>query len=250
MKKSVLFAAMAALAFSACIKEEGQEVVMNGHTIKASMEVDAPESKTAFDRQSGSLYWIAGDDIAVLSTTGKFTEYTLTQGAGTANATFTAKTKIGANTTYALHPYSDHEYTNSVLTFNLPSSYTYEASEKGSEYGAAPMIAVTNEPDASSFYFEHLGGAFCFTIKNIPAGATYFKFEADEQVTGDFVVNTDNEGKNIIALPETQEASENPYSVTINFPAEETLTEKKFFIPLPVGEINGFRISLGSAEAS
>ena len=65
MKKSVLFAAMAALAFSACIKEEGQEVVMNGHTIKASMEVDAPESKTAFDRQSGSLYWIAGDDIAV-----------------------------------------------------------------------------------------------------------------------------------------------------------------------------------------
>ena len=246
MKKLTLFAAMAALVFVSCNKDENLQLEMSNHTITASMETDIPETRTAFDRISGALYWIAGDDIAVLNTNGTFTQYTLTEGAGTANATFSG-TKIGDNSNYALHPYGSHKYENSELTFSLPDSYTYETTEKGNEYGAAPMIAQTEETDASSFYFEHLGGAFCFTIKNLPATTTYFKFEADEQITGEFPVEENEEtGKLEISLPNTQAVSESTYAVTIKFPTEESATDKKFFIPLPVGTIEGFTISLGT----
>ena len=249
MKKVTLFVAMAALAFTSCNKDESLQFEMSNQTITASMETDVPQTRTAFDRETGNLYWIAGDDIAVLNTNGGFTEYTLTAGAGTANATFTAKAKIGSNSTFALHPYGSHKYENSNLTFNLPASYTYETAEKGNEYGAAPMIAQTDEEDATNFYFEHLGGAFCFTINNLPASTTYFKFEADEQITGEFDVTTNTEsGKLEISLPNTQEASNEVYAVTINFPTEESATNKKFFIPLPVGTIDGFKISLGTAD--
>lgn len=249
MKNKFWFVAMAAIAFSACNKiEEGVGIETVGHTIKASMEVDAPETRTAFG-QSGALYWIKGDDIAVLNTNGGFTQYTLTKGEGTANATFTAKAKIGANSTYALHPYSSsHAYQNSELTFYLPETYEYEESEKGDEYGVAPMIAQSEETDASNFYFEHLGGAFCFTINNLPANTTYFKFEADEQITGEFPVTTNTEGKLEISLPDEQAQSVSPYAVTINFPAENEAADKRFFIPLPVGTIDGFKISLGTSE--
>ena len=245
MKKVTLFAAMAALVFVSCNKDEGLQLEMSNNTITASMESDAPETRTAFNRESGALYWIAGDDIAVLNTSGTFTEYTLSAGAGTADATFTAKAKNSSNAAYALHPYSSgHKYENSDLTFNLPDSYTYEEAEKGDEYGVAPMIAQTEETDASDFYFEHLGGAFFFTIKNLPAGTTYFKLEADEQITGDFSVVTNPEtGKFEISLPDTQTAS----AVTVNFPAEQATADKKFFIPLPVGTIDGFRISVGTS---
>lgn len=245
MKKVTLFAAMAALVFVSCNKDEGLQLEMSNNTITASMESDAPETRTAFNRESGALYWIAGDDIAVLNTSGTFTEYTLSAGAGTADATFTAKAKNSSNAAYALHPYSSgHKYENSVLTFNLPDSYTYEEAEKGDEYGVAPMIAQTEETDASDFYFEHLGGAFFFTIRNLPAGTTYFKLEADEQITGDFAVVTNAEtGKFEISLPDTQTAS----AVTVNFPAEQATADKKFFIPLPVGTIDGFRISVGTS---
>ena len=239
---------MAALIFTACSQDENLQYSTGSHTILASMESNGSESRTAFDRETGDLYWISGDDIAVLSTAGNFTHYTLTDGAGTANATFTAATKLGENTTYALHPFSAHKYVNSVLTYNLPATYVYDETEKGNEYGAAPMIAVTDEPDASNFYFEHLGGAFCFTIKNIPADATYFKFEADEQITGDFAVTTDGEGKHIISLPTTHDATVTANSVTINFPAEGVLSNKRFFVPLPVGTFNGFKISIGTSE--
>ncbi|MBQ7772833.1 MAG: hypothetical protein IJ383_02000 [Bacteroidales bacterium] len=249
MKKVTLFAAMAALVFASCNKDENLQLDMSNHTITASMETDSPETRTAFDRTSGALYWIAGDDIAVLNTNGSFTEYTLTEGAGTANGKFEG-TQIGSNSIYALHPYSSgHKYENSALTFNMPTTYTYADTEKGNEYGAAPMIAQTEETDASNFYFEHLGGAFCFTIKNLPATTTYFKFEADEQITGEFPVETNTEtGKLEISLPNTQAASGTTYAVTINFPTEESATDKKFFIPLPVGTIEGFKISLGTAE--
>lgn len=248
MKKITILAAMAALIFTACSQDENLQYSTGSHTILASMESNGSESRTAFDRGTGDLYWISGDDIAVLSTAGNFTHYTLTDGAGTANATFTAATKLGENTTYALHPFSAHKYVNSVLTYNLPATYVYDETEKGNEYGAAPMIAVTDEPDASNFYFEHLGGAFCFTIKNIPADATYFKFEADEQITGDFAVTTDRDGKNIISLPTTHDATVTANSVTINFPAEGVLSNKRFFVPLPVGTFNGFKISIGTSE--
>ena len=248
MKKITILAAVAALIFTACSQDENLQYSTGSHTILASMESTGSESRTAFERETGDLYWISGDDIAVLSTAGNFTHYTLTDGAGTANATFTAATKLGENTTYALHPFSEHKYVNSALTYNLPATYVYDETEKGDEYGAAPMIAVTDEPDASNFYFEHLGGAFCFTIKNIPADATYFKFEADEQITGDFAVTTDGEGKNIISLPTTHDATVTANSVTINFPAEGVLSNKRFFIPLPVGTINGFKISIGTSE--
>lgn len=252
MKKVTLFATMAALVFASCNKEENLQLEMSNHTITASMETDSPDTRTAFDRNSGALYWISGDDIAVLNTNGSFTEYTLTSGAGTANATFTAKAKIGDNTTYALHPYSLHNYNNSALTFNLPTTYTYTDTEKGNEYGAAPMIAQTDEVDASNFYFEHLGGAFCFTINNLPANTTYFTFVADEQITGDFAVETNADGKYEISLPDESSSTDQTmsavYSVTINFPAEESATNKKFFIPLPVGTIDGFTISIGTDD--
>ncbi|MBE6216033.1 MAG: hypothetical protein E7123_07390 [Bacteroidales bacterium] len=242
MRRSLFFATIVALAFVSCNKYEEVQIEIGNNTITASMEADTPDTKTAFDRTTGALNWIAGDDIAVLNAEGDFTKYTLTAGAGTAKATFTANAKTAANSTYALHPYSSHTYSGSELTFSLPESYTYEIS--ADKYGTAPMIAMTEDVDASSFYFEHLGGAFCFTINNIPSNTTYFKFEADEQITGDFKV-VENEEKLQISIPEDSKAS----SVTINFPAEEAVTSKTFFIPLPVGTVDGFKISLGTSES-
>lgn len=245
MKKITLFAALAALVFVSCNKDETSLIKMSNHTITASMETDNPETRTAFN-QDGALYWIAGDDIAVLSTNGSFTKYTLTDGKGTADATFTAEARIGSNSTYALHPYSEgHKYEDSELTFNMPVEYKY--TEQSDDYGTAPMIAVTEEVDASSYSFKHLGGAFCFTLNRLPAGVNYFKFEADEQITGDFTIK-EVDGHQVISLPEAEATADEAYAVKITFPAEETVTDKRFFIPLPEGTIDGFRISIGTSE--
>ena len=237
---------MAAVAFTACNNEESLLIETGNHTITASMESDTPETRTAFEDESGVLYWIKGDDIAVLNSGGSFTQYTLSAGNGTANATFTAKAKIGTNSTYALHPYSSHNYDSdeAKLTFNLPVSYSY--TESSDDYGVAPMLAQTEETDATSYYFEHLGGAFCFTINNLPATTTYFKFEADEQITGDFEVEENTDGKLEISLPEEASVSSEAYSVTITFPTESAASNKRFFIPLPVGTYEGFTISIGT----
>ena len=128
MKKMTLFAAMTALAFTACQNDDELQLEVRNHTISASMETNNPETRTGFG-STGSLYWTSGDDIAVWGTNNNFTQYTLTTGAGTANAEFTASAQIGSTSTYALHPYSDgHKYENSALTFNLPVSYQYVSS--------------------------------------------------------------------------------------------------------------------------
>ena len=181
MKKITLMAALAAMAITSCIKEEAPQTEMQSIVIRASIEAEGPQTKTGLDA-NGKLHWTTGDAISVWNSWengGTFMKFTLTNGAGTANATFTG-TKVGELTDYALLPFStNHSYQDASLMFDLPTTYNY--SEKCTEYGYSPMLAQF-EKGKTDFYFQHLGGVFVYTLKNIPADATYFKFEVNERI--------------------------------------------------------------------
>jgi len=249
MKKIAFYLVGAAAMFAACDKDEdlfdvtnsGEEAVVEGyhHELTASVANENPASRAGFDLTDATFHWLAGDDISVTNENGQFTKYTLKTGAGTASATFQTDGQIGTPQGYALHPHSaSHSVDGSTLTFNLPATYTY--THTAGEYGAAPMVAAF-EANAENLLFKHVGGAFCFQMAGLPAGTTWFKFEANAQITGNFAV-TEVDGNQVIAL-NGGEAS----AVTINIPAVQTPSDAIFYIPVPTGTYVGFTISVGNA---
>lgn len=249
MKKIAFYLVGAAAMFAACDKDEelfdvtnsGEEAVVEGyhHELTASVANDNPASRAGFDLTDATFHWLAGDEISVTNENGQFTKYTLKTGAGTASATFQTDGQIGTPQGYALHPHSaSHSVDGSTLTFNLPATYTY--THTAGEYGAAPMVAAF-EANAENLLFKHVGGAFCFQMAGLPAGTTWFKFEANKQITGSFAV-TEVDGNQVIAL-NGGEAS----AVTINIPAVQTPSDAIFYIPVPTGTYVGFTISVGNA---
>ena len=222
--------AMAALVMTNCSQEEElQDIQQRGdvHTLTATIEGSSRSAVT----DGGVFSWTSDDAISVWDGD-SYEKYTYVSGNnfnGSAN-------QISG---YAIYPNGSHpNYSGSGLPqVNLSSTYTYGSTN-------AIMLAKV-QGSSYNLSFSHLGGLMRFTIKNIPSNATSFTFTANSGITGDFQVETQNDGTNVIKAT----TSNNNQSVTISFSNSQLSNGTgTFYVPLPVGTYTGFTITVDNCS--
>lgn len=223
--------AMAALVMTNCSQEEElQDIQQRGdvHTLNATIEGSSRSAVT----DGGVFSWTLDDAISVWDGD-SYEKFTYS---GTDNKFNGSANQISG---YAIYPYGSHpNYSGSGLPqVNLSSTYNYGSTN------AIMLEKVQGNSDKLSF--SHLGGLMRFTIKNIPSNATSFTFTANSGITGDFQVETQNDGTNVIKAT----TSNNNQSVTISFSNSQLSNGTgTFYVPLPVGTYTGFTITVGNCS--
>lgn len=167
MKKiTLLFAAIAALAVS-CQKEPATENVQGN---RKTFFVTTPETRTTLDGLS--VKWAAGDEINVIAaTTGNQYTFTLTDGAGTASASFTgtlADEDAAETSFYAIYPNVAIRPASLASSDIIEVDKTLGATQTAVKDGYDPHFAVmTAVSDADGkLTFRHGVAYFKITIGN------------------------------------------------------------------------------------
>ena len=201
MKKNYLYLAALAMFTAACSNEDefaqegikpSPEVKMITETIKASNGDNTPATRADIDADA-AFTWSANDKIAVHVSDGKYYTATLTSGASTNEAEFTAEYPEGKERdAFAVYPASivdadaaKYGQSGTTLDVTLPASYTL-AQVSGTKT-PCPMIA-TNTP-GKGWDFKQLCGLLRLTVKNIPATTKRLEIDFNgKQVSGNFSI--------------------------------------------------------------
>ena len=250
MKYCFLLAVGAVLAVaSGCDREEnpGSEPDTR-HSVTLQANAVGNETKNIFDA-GGNFYWLPSDAIglATVGGDGKTTFSELKWDSETAyvrSGSFSGEVegKVGA---YAVYPYNtNHKLSGTTLTYNLPSSYTYDSVD--TDFYSAGSTSYINSSNAPAYgviagegnnlstEFKHLGGVLCIKIDKMSANKGYVTLTADRKIAGNFTVDLSAETPELTTSTET--ASEGN-SITIDYWAVEGASGV-FYFPLPVGEYN------------
>ena len=164
MKKfSILLCLGAAvLSLASCNREQ---LVPDGlYTITASREGDAA-TKTYVDDEL-RLVWAAGDKIGVFN--GKYTNagYTLSSGAGTGRAEFSAETPLTEGALYAYYPYSGDKNDRNKIVVDLSNQIYSKPSDFGKYFYMVGSADVKEGEKDINIGFKNPLAAFVFTVDN------------------------------------------------------------------------------------
>lgn len=186
----------------------------------------------ATNTKVGSFLWAAGDALSVYD--GSFHGFSISDGVGTASATFSGT--LDGSATLAVYPAIGKSVAGNDVTVTLPDSYSF--TNKGVQM---PMVATVSGSDLS---FTHLGAILKFDVYGIPASADRFVFAAtDKRVSGDFTFDS---SESYPSIATEADVSEN--TVTVTFTAG-TMTSASFYIPVPVGTYSsGFSVALKNGD--
>jgi len=224
MKKSLYFAAMAAVVLASCAKEPVEIAEQNStatqFSVVASINDDA--TKGSIDN-TGAFTWAAGDQIGML-VDGTVTALTASSIDGD-DATFSSTgTSWG---TAAFYPWNaSTTIGGGKVTFNLPSSYTWKENAV-----FTPMIAdLTGKENPTNIWFKLAGAGVRVTLKNVPAYATSVALTVNgKNITGSFPLDITKAGTEGIAATDGTSST-----VTFNFTAPGTEKDMVFTFPVPV----------------
>lgn len=237
MKRTLLYLAIAILAFASCKKEQnnttdGTEPALKTITITADMEGATKASVAAPDAENKcKTTWDTGDRIAVHTEKGHLVILSTTESG--ASATFTGVIPEGDNIlddAVAYYPASSAIEGN-PYQMNLPTSYSSTAN-------AAKGIALRGnvKADGSTVTFSHLGAILVFQVKDIPSAATEVSFTA-KGCAGAFSVaggQITNGASNV--------------TVTIGI-SDVDKAAAIIAIPLPTGTYDGFTLAFNDGES-
>ncbi len=215
MKKALLLAAVAMVAFVSCNKEidAPEQDASKGDVTIVAKAPGISETKTMVD--GVTVKWAADDHIAIFDDTNAAHDFTLSSGEGTTAGVFTGT--IGTSSGWAVYPYTANSaFDGSKFTLDYASTFTYDAVK-------VPLYGSEDSGNPGKYDFDNVGGAFKIQYTNVPSGATKFVFTSTSNITGtgtydlsDFTF-TANQGKVV--------------TVT-SLPSSSTLT---FVIPVPAG---------------
>lgn len=223
--KSILTMAMVALVMTNCNQDEYQEEILQIGVTEFTAGVEGQSRSTMTD--AGIFTWSIGDRISVWDGSA-FNTFTCLSG-----STFTGNPITP--TMYAVYPAGSHSVSENSITVNLPSSYGNTSTEYVKNTNAIMLASI--QDGSSNLTFSHLGGLMRFNVKNVPIGTNQFVFTAtNKRITGDFSVNDNN--------ITTDNIYNNKNTVTINFEALSSAQNMTFYIPLPTGTYNGFKIEI------
>ncbi|MBR4088524.1 MAG: hypothetical protein IKK19_04385, partial [Bacteroidales bacterium] len=227
--RKILFTAVAflALAFLSCNKSELEPTQESTYTIKASIENFG--TKTTMD--GNTVNWEEGDQIALFTNVDNENPvlFTLANGAGTPNGTFTTTEETTGKTfAAALYPYDENaRYSSDIITTNLASSYTW----KEGANSKAPMAALMTDGNIS---FKNAGALIALTVNNIPAGYNEISLSSGIAINGATKISFNN---GIPSATVTADADANK-KTAIDFTATEIATNKIFYFPIGTTETN------------
>lgn len=217
---------MVVLVMTNCNQDEYQDEILQQGFSEFTADVEGQSQSRSTMTDGGKFSWVTGDQISVWNGS-SFVTFTCSNG-NTFSGNETNPSK------YAVYPAGNHTISGNNVTVNLPSSYGNGNTDYVKNTNAIMLASV--QQGNSNLTFKHLGGLMRFNIKNVPAGANKFVFTAsDKRITGAFPVEDD-----II----TAEYNNGNNTVTINFKALSSSKDMTFYIPLPTGTYNGFKIEI------
>lgn len=254
-RKAFIAAAAVLLAFCACTPAETESPLAPGK-LTLSMGVESPATRVTFENDI-TFKWSEGDKVGayMYSTTlqnvpgsmgvaGQYgpwiAPFQLVSGAGTGNGQFEFEITYPENGEtvgrVAMYPYtanaaweyqSSYNETASTLIFNLPDKWKDLPDLEGVRI---PMAANLDSGD-KPVMFKHVGGAVKVTLKNVPAGARYFKLEADKNISGEFVIAKDEIGTGALH----GDGSNKYVELQLAEGAGKALESVDVYFPVPVG---------------
>ena len=222
------------------LQEDTTPGTMNHKTLTVGV-ADEPETRVGFDADN-SFYWHGGDRIGVITVNG-FREMTLgSQYDGLASGVFAGDFEEDMGT-YVVYPHGAHSMQGDMLTYYLPSSYTYASIEDEANSFNPPMAGKI---EAGSATLKHLASFFKIAVNNIPAGGDDMKFifTADRRITGEFTADLSADTPVI----ETDDSEGN--TVTVSFTNTVPGGSGAFYIPAPLGDYGSITAEIKDGETS
>lgn len=245
MKKLILLGiTVSALLLSNCSNEEGMQEQNALKIVELSASINESAPRAAIT-DKGAFSWSESDQISVHTSCPSpvWQTFTLQGKGGEASGTFQGGMYDGYTiTSCAVYPANlNPSLTENKLKITLPSSYDFE--EKITNVVMMAYIKDAN----GTLAFRHLGGLFRFIVKNVPATATQFVFTAEgKKLTGDFTIDDITATTPEIATSNENTGTNN--SVTINFTASSSVTERIFYVPVPTGEYGKLRCEIKDGD--
>lgn len=192
---------MATFLITACSNENDEELISTSTTGILSATVEGNHSSTrAGFASDGKFYWSQNDRLGVTTSqnASSFSALSLKNGSGTASGTFDG-TINGTIGDYAVYPYYDnHNINDATLTYNFPTSYTYNKVDadyfttvqgEGNSFNPAMWGKIVN----GAVQMKHLGGVFCIKVPKMPIKAGILSLIVDKKITGNFTVDLNGE---------------------------------------------------------
>ena len=232
------------LAVSCQIDDLQDKSIPESQTSRKVLTVGAAEddgTRVGFD-ESNAFYWHKGDRIGVITTAG-FKEMVIDDAYhGQASGVFTGdfEEEMGD---YVVYPYGNHTLEGDVLTYLLPSSYTYSSIEDDANSFNPPMLGKIEGGNAT---LNHIASFFKISVSPVPAGGDDMKLilTADKRITGEFAVDLSAD----MPVLNTDDAEGN--SVTVNFSNTVPGNSGTFYIPAPLGTYDSISVEVKDGETS
>ena len=218
--------AMVALVMTNCSQNENLDEIIQEGITEFVVDVEGQSQSRSTMTDGGKFSWTTGDQISVWNGS-SFVPFTCSNGnTFSGNATNPSK--------YAVYPAGSHAISGNNVTVNLPSTYGNNNIDYVQNTNAIMLASV--QRGNNNLTFKHLGGLMRFNIKNVPSGTNKFVFTStDKDITGDFSIEDD------IILANNKNSNN---QLTINFKSLTSTRDMTFYIPLPTGTYNGFKIEL------
>lgn len=229
---------MATFLITACSNENDEELISTSTKgiLSATVEGNYSSTRAGF-ASDGKFYWSKKDQLGVTTSqnASSFSALSLKNGIGTASGTFDGVIN-GTIGDYAVYPYYDnHSINDATLTYNFPTSYTYNKVDadyfttvqgEGNSFNPAMWGKIVN----GAVQMKHLGGVFCIKVPKMPIKAGTLSLIVDKKITGTFAVNL-NDNIPVIASTETSTSENN--TVTIEFSGATQDQPGVFYVPVP-----------------
>lgn len=236
MRKLILIISFVALSYS-CAKEElvdPQTDIQQGMH-NTFLYASTGAAKATLSEDYVKLSWSPTDTLSAYTSKGRFVDFVFDgnedqEGVARFKGVLDAGEKIDR---YVVFPTGKHSVIDGQLYVNFPDVYEY------SEGDVRPLMLAEYESLDKILSFSHLGGMFAFDVVGMPEGANTFEFTATKAVIGSFPVDDGS-----VVSPDEEFTSK----VTFTFPALEQVEDKKFFVPVPTGDYQGFTISISDGE--
>lgn len=257
--KNILYLSLAAvtLALGSCSNEDdfgGQSAVQGNDVISAV----APSKDTRTSMNGKSVFWDNGDAIGVISrkdgASDNNTQYTLSQGGGTASGQFSGMSEEDYKKVAAYYPYNASvKFDSDELSLTLPEDYTYDANHPESN-NKAPMACLIESGAQNDIIFKHAGALMHIELKNIPQNCTTIKLtsaNADCKLTGAAKITFASGTPTLAIADDTQAAADTGddtpaegHTITIHFTNTTARSTKSFYFPIPVYNYTALTLSV------
>lgn len=242
MKKTLLFAVIAAILSVSCAKE----IDDNNQSVEGPSTYTLyafPATRTTLDNDV--FNWASGETIAVADETTSAKEFTISPDAEErAAGKFTFNGSITGSLRYAISPASAATIpsaSGSNVNITLPDNYSYV---EGQTNAVMVSTAPVQESGKYTAHFAHTMALVKVSYVNVPYGTKVFKLTMDQNISGVTVTKDASSAVVISTSDITGESAKKYVTVTLSSAVTSAGSSMDFYVPVPVGTYGNFKAQL------